>query len=121
MQFREVMPEQLHHFGCVRLPARHIAFLQGIEDNPAIPQNVASQASVELAGGLPFTSDADLKAALDKAGVPPEVASAALQVNKEARVVGLRSALAVLALIALLALFFTRAIPTRPPGRSPAS
>jgi MFS family permease len=107
--------------GSILIAALTGAFLQGIEDNPAIPQNVASQASVELAGGLPFTSDADLKAALDKAGVPPEVASAALQVNKEARVVGLRSALAVLALIALLALFFTRAIPTRPPGRSPAS
>ena len=107
--------------GSILIAALTGAFLQGIEDNPAIPQNVASQASVELASGLPFTSDADLKAALDKAGVPPEVASAALQVNKEARVVGLRSALAVLALIALLALFFTRTIPTRPPGRSPAS
>jgi len=107
--------------GSILIAALTGAFLQGIEDNPAIPQNVASQASVELAAGLPFTSDADLKAALDKAGVPPEVASAALQVNKEARVVGLRSAVAVLALIALLALFFTRTIPTRPPGRSPAS
>ena len=103
--------------GSILIAALTGAFLQGIEGNPAIPQNVASQASVELASGLPFTSDADLQAALDKAGVPPEVASAALQVNKEARVVGLRSAVAVLALIAVLALFFTRAIPTRPPGR----
>jgi EmrB/QacA subfamily drug resistance transporter len=106
--------------GSILIAALTGAFLQGIEDNPAIPQQVAAQASVELASGLPFMSDADLQAALDKAGVPPDVAQAALQVNKEARVVGLRSAVAVLALIALLALFFTRAIPTRPPGRSSA-
>jgi hypothetical protein len=69
---------------------------------------------------VPFTSDADLQSALDKAGVPPEVAQAALEVNKEARVVGLRAAIAVLALIALVALFFTPAMPTRSPGRSSA-
>lgn|GEM_PF-6139569 len=70
---------------------------------------------------MPFTSDADLQAALVKAGTPPEVATAALEVNKEARLAGLRAAVALLALIALLALFFTRAIPTRSPGRSAAS
>ena len=107
--------------GSILIVALTGAFLQGIDDNPAIPQNVAAQASVRLASGVPFTSDADVRSALDKAAVPPEVASAALQVNKEARLVGLRSAVAALALIALLALFFTRAIPTRPPGRSPAS
>jgi EmrB/QacA subfamily drug resistance transporter len=106
--------------GSILIAALTAAFLQGIDDNPAIPQNVASQASVQLASGLPFTSDADLQAALNKAGVPPEEAQAALDVNKQARVVGLRAAVAVLALIALLALFFTRAIPTRPVGQSSA-
>jgi EmrB/QacA subfamily drug resistance transporter len=104
--------------GSVLIVALTSAFLQGIEDNPAIPQSVSSQASVELAAGVPFTSDADLQAALQKAGAPPDVAAAALQVNKEARVEGLRSALAVLALFALLALFFTRPLPTQPVGRA---
>jgi MFS family permease len=106
--------------GSILIVALTSAFLQGIADNPAIPPEVSSQASVQLAGGVPFTSDADLQTALDKAGVPPEVAQAALEVNKEARVVGLRAAIAVLALIALVALFFTRAMPTRSPGRSSA-
>ena len=104
--------------GSILIAALTGAFLQGIENNPAIPPDVSSQASVQLASGVPFMSDADLQAALVKAGTPPEVATAALEVNKEARVAGLRAAIAVLALIALLALFFTRAIPTRPPGRS---
>jgi MFS family permease len=106
--------------GSILIAALTGAFLQGINDNPAIPPGMASQASVQLAGGVPFTSDADLQAALDKAGVPPDVAQAALDVNKEARVAGLRAAVGVLALIALVALFFTRSIPTAPPGRSSA-
>jgi hypothetical protein len=96
------------------------AFLQGIQNNPAIPPEVSAQATVELAGGVPFTSDADLQAALQEAGVPSDVATAALEVNKEARVAGLRAAIALLALIALSALFFTRSMPTRAPGRSAA-
>ena len=93
--------------------------MQGIDNNPAIPQSVSSQASVELASGVPFTSDADLQVALEKAGATPAVTQAALEVNKQARVEGLQAALAVLALMALLALFFTGPIPTRPVGQSP--
>jgi hypothetical protein len=44
---------------------------------------------------------------------------AALEVNRQARVAGLQSALAVLALIALLGLFSARRIPSRPPQSSP--
>ena len=43
-----------------------------------------------------------------------------VEANETARLAGLRAALLVLALIALSALFFTRSMPTRPPGRSPA-
>ncbi len=103
--------------GSILIAALTTAFLQGIDNNPAIPQSISSQATVQLAGGVPFTSDADLQAALDKAGTPPAVSQAALEVNKEARVEGLQAALAVLALMALLALFFTGPIPTRPVGQ----
>jgi MFS family permease len=96
------------------------SFLQGVQQNPSIPPEVKSQASVELAGGVPFLSDADLRAALEDAGASQEVTQAALDVNEQARLAGLRSALAVLALIALLGLFSARRIPIRmqppPPG-----
>ena len=105
--------------GSILIVTLSSTFLQGIENNPAIPPEVASQASVQLASGVPFTSDADLQAALVKAGTAPDVATAALEVNKEARVAGLRAAIALLALFALVALFFTGALPTRSPGRSP--
>ena len=44
-------------------------------------------------------------------------ADAIVEANEEARIAGLRLSLAVLALIAVLALFFTRAVPTVPVGR----
>jgi len=68
---------------------------------------------------VPFISDADLQAALDKAGVGEEASKAILDVNQQARLDGLRAALVVLAGIALLALFSARRIPTQQPGSAP--
>ena len=48
-----------------------------------------AQANVELAGGAPFISDADLQAALDQAGVSQDTATAVLEVNQQARLDGL--------------------------------
>jgi Na+/melibiose symporter-like transporter len=95
------------------------SFLTGISQNPAVPDSVKSQANVELAGGVPFISDADLRAALDQAGISQETASAVLKVNQQARLDGLRAALVVLAAIAVLALFAGRRIPTQQPGSAP--
>jgi MFS family permease len=95
------------------------SFLTGVQQNPAVPDSVKAQANVELAGGVPFLSDADLQAALDQADVSEEVATAALEANQQARLDGLRAALVVLALIALVALFSARRIPTTQPGSAP--
>jgi MFS family permease len=92
------------------------SFLTGIQQNPAVPDSVKSQANVKLAGGVPFISDADLQAALDQAGASQETATAALEANQQARLDGLRAALVILAGIALLALFAARRIPTQQPG-----
>jgi Major Facilitator Superfamily len=101
--------------GSLLIAALTAAFLQGVQDNPSIPQQVKSQASVRLAGGVPFLSDADLRAELNDAGVSAEVTQAALEINEEARVAGMRLALAGLALITLLGLFSARRIPDQPP------
>jgi hypothetical protein len=80
---------------------------------------VTKQAEVSLSAGLPFISDADLQSALDSAGVPPATAQAIVDENAEARLDGLRAALAVLAFLGLLALFAGRRIQTEPVGASP--
>ena len=48
-----------------------------------------------------------MKTALDKAHVPPKTADAIVEENATARLDGLRAALSVLAIFALIALFFT--------------
>ena len=54
-------------------------------------------------------------------GVEGDEADAIVEENEKARIAGLRVSLAVLALIAVLALFFTRGIPTVPVGHDPSS
>jgi MFS family permease len=105
--------------GSILIAALTASFLQGVEQNPSVPASVKTQANVKLAGGVPFLSDADLQAALDKAGVGEEASKAILDVNQQSRLDGLRAALVVLAGIALLALFSARRIPTKQPGSAP--
>jgi MFS family permease len=107
--------------GAVLISALTTSFLNGIQNNPAVPQNVASKAQVELAGGIPFLSDKDLQTQLDKAGVPAETADAIVAENADARIDGLRSSLSLLAIVALIAFFATRRIPAHQPASSPAS
>ncbi len=92
------------------------SFLTNVQQNPDIPASAKEQAQVELAGGVAFVSDADLEAALDDAGVASATTEEALEANADARLDGLRSALAILAVLAIVALFFAQSIPTRPIG-----
>ncbi|MEU0204885.1 MFS transporter [Streptomyces canus] len=106
--------------GSIMIAALTTSFLGSVEQNPAIPSEVKSQANVELQSGAPFLSDAQLKSALDEAGTSTEVTQAALDANADARVDGLRAALAILAFSALLAMFFTSRIPkTQPRSTGP--
>jgi hypothetical protein len=107
--------------GAVLISALTTSFFTGIKDNPAIPEGLSSRAQVELATGVPFVSDTDLKKALADAGVNDPTATAIVKENEEARLDGLRSALSALAGFALVALFISRGIPTRQPGAEPSA
>ena len=107
--------------GSLMIAAVTSSFLANIHQNPAIPAEAKSQAQVELAGGVPFVSDADLEAALDEAGARDETTEAALADYQDARIDGLKSALAILAVLAIVALFFAQRIPTTQPGASRTS
>jgi MFS family permease len=97
--------------GSILIAAVTSAFIGNIQQSSAIPANVKSQAQVELAGGVPFVSDADLEAALKKAGASSAGTEAALSAYEDARITGLRAALAILALLAIGALFLAQRIP----------
>ena len=102
--------------GAVLIGALTTSLIAGIQNNPAVPEQVKSKASTELSGGVPFVSDKDLQAALDKAHVPKDTADAIVDENSTARLDGLRSSLSVIAILALMALFFNQSIPEQQPG-----
>ncbi len=102
--------------GAILIAVLTTTFLGSVAANPAVPEELSSRAQVELSAGIPFVSDADLDAALEKADVPPATAQAIVDANASSRINGLRAALAVLALIALVAVALTRRLPTVQPG-----
>ncbi|HEX4528311.1 MAG TPA: MFS transporter [Acidimicrobiia bacterium] len=102
--------------GAILMSALTASFFSGIASNPAVPKDLTSKAQTELTSGVPFISDADLEQALDDAGVPPKTADAVVAENADARLDGLRASLSVLAVLALVALFLSRGIPTTPVG-----
>jgi MFS family permease len=105
--------------GAVLMSALTASFFTGVENNPAVPADLTSTAQVELTSGVPFISDADLQVALDDAGVPADTATAIVDENTKARLGALRASLSVLAVLALVAMVFTRGIPMTQPGAAP--
>ena len=102
--------------GAVLISGLTSSFFTGIAENEAVPPEVTSQAQVQLSSGVPFVSDAQLEAGLAEAGVDEATSAAIVEENTEARLAGLRSALIVLALVAVIAFFAAGGLPTRQPG-----
>ncbi len=102
--------------GAVLIAALSTSFLTGVQQNAAVPADVKSKATVQLAGGVPFVSDAELRSSLEKVGTSTEATDAIVEENETARLAALRSSLSVLAVIALIALLFSRGIPTEQPA-----
>ena len=73
----------------------------------------SAQATVELASGVPFISDTDLRKELASSELPPSAQNAVVDENASARLVGLRSALWLVALLTVIGLFFTGMLPRR--------
>ena len=101
--------------GAIVIAALSSSLLTGVEGSSQIPPPVKAQASTQLSGGVPFISDKELETALDEAHVGPRATEAIIEENESSRLIGLRTALAVLAALSLVALFFTSRLPARPP------
>lgn len=100
--------------GAVLIGSLTTTFVQGVTNNPAVPPEVTANYSVQMSGGIPFISDADLRTALAKTDLSPETQQAIVAENETARLSGLRSALWLIALLVVVALFFTGMIPREP-------
>jgi MFS family permease len=104
--------------GAVLIASLTSGLIHGVQASSAIPADVKTHATTQFAAGVPFISDTDLKAQLQKANVPPAQADAVLKANSDARLSALSTSLWVVVLLAVVALFFTGLIPTQPTGRA---
>ncbi len=99
--------------GAIMIGVLSSTLLAGVNANAAIPPSVSASATVQLSGGVPFVSDAELSAALATTGLSPDAQQAIIEENATARLAALRMAMWALAFLAVLALFVTGLAPNR--------
>ncbi len=99
--------------GAVLIASLTTGFLEGASHNAAIPADVTAKATVQLENGVPFISDSDLRAALGDTDLTPAEQDAVVAENASARLLGLRTALWLVALLTVVGLFFTGMLPRR--------
>jgi hypothetical protein len=105
--------------GAVMIATLTSVFLTGLNNNPDVPDRVATQASTQLASGIPFSSDADVATALEGEHLSKKTTEAIVEENSKARLEALQAALGVVALFALVALFCAGGIPKIQPKSAP--
>ena len=101
--------------GAVMIAALASSLLTGIQQNPAVPAQVKAGQRPALRRSPVRLGRRTAGLARD-AGVEPAKADAIVEVNANARLDALRASLSLLALIALVALFCTRRLPTAQPS-----
>ena len=100
--------------GSVLIGALAATFFQGIQDNPDVPaERLGQRRGGALRAASPSCRTPICETALEDAGLSDEQVDAIVDENEAARIAGLRLSLAVLALLAAVALFFTRAAADR--------
>ncbi len=102
--------------GSVLISVLTTLVLQNVLANPSIPDSLKADAQTTFGAGVPFVSDTAVRMGLEAYGATQATIQEVLQVNADARLAALRAALFVVVLAATLALFFTRWVPTEPPG-----
>jgi MFS family permease len=102
--------------GAVLIGSLTTGFLGGLTTNQSVPAAVTAKATVELEGGVPFISDSDLRKALADTGLDRGTQTAIVDENATARLLGLRTALWLVALLTVVSLFFTGMLPRQAVG-----
>ena len=99
--------------GAVLIASLTSGFIEGVTNNPAVPADVTAKATVQLENGIPFISDSELRTGLASTDLTPAAQDAIVAENASARLIGLRSALWLVALLIVVGLFFTGMLPRR--------
>jgi MFS family permease len=97
--------------GAIMLAGLATALQTGVDASPALSQAVKEQATITIDGPISFVSDPQLEAAVARAGVSPAEGEELLQINRDARLLALRRALAAVVLLVLVGLLVSRKLP----------
>jgi MFS family permease len=87
-------------------------FNDRLTDNPNVPANVSQQIAAHTEEGIDIVPVAEAKQRVLAAGVPPPHADAIAGAYGDAQLAALRKSLGVVALIAVLSVWFTRRLPS---------
>jgi hypothetical protein len=98
--------------GAVLLASLATGFNERVADNPAIPASAKTEIAKTTEKGIDIVPVADVEKAASDAGLNDTEAQAVASDYGDAELDALRLALGVVALTALLSLWFTRGIPT---------
>jgi len=99
--------------GSVLIAALSSGLVTRVEQNPAVPADVRQRVARIAEKGIPVVPVADVEQAALKEGLPQSQAKALADDYGEAQLEGLRRAIAAVAVLALLSLWFTRGLPGR--------
>jgi MFS family permease len=102
--------------GAVLIAALTNGFVEGVQQNPALPQSVKDQVGQVAEKGVPIATTDDVEKAARDRGLSEDQATAVADAYGEAELQGLKKAIGAVALFAVLALWFTRRLPSRPAG-----
>jgi hypothetical protein len=103
--------------GSVLIAALTTGFVTRIEENPEVPQAARERVAQLADKGIPVVSVDDVEQAAVDAGFEQDVADTVADDYGDAQLQGLKRAMGAVAIFALLGLWFTRALPSRPLSR----
>jgi len=103
--------------GAVLIAVLSSTFVAKVQDNPAIPSAARTQIEQQARAGIPIVPADQVRDVAEHNGLSTAQANAVADEYAEAQLHGLKRAIGAVALFALLALWFTRGLPTRTPAR----
>lgn len=106
--------------GSLLIASMTTSFLTTIQDDPKVPAEARERLEARVQEGIPVEPVAEVERAVVEAGLPRDEAAAVADAYGEAQLDGLRRAVAAVAVLAFLALFFTRRLPGDAPRAGPS-
>ena len=104
--------------GAILLSGLTTGFADRVAQSQTITPEVKQLVASTTEAGIQVVSEAQVVEAAQKAGLPPAQVEAVSNEYMDAQVEALRKSIAIIAIIALAALFATRRLPVEPPGEA---